>query len=333
MPRHVPHWYGAVAFCNFCATSLAQFGVMLILVQLLSLLTALPPSSHRLLVFSRQPPIQPSPCVLQIQDPESIDWQAHFTAAAAINLLIFGFVLLLAFGLTFTATYRGVALPLAALGLVFLIEIPSTLCHRMLEAHHDWKRFQLLLAIGDVTRARLRPCGRRDGRRRVGAHCTAIDAGFARSSRPVLDEQVLGRKVPLLGICLGAQLLTRGSEEGSEPGRGWVAADTRRFDAARLDPSLRVPHMGWADTEFRASSGLFAGTAAAPRYYYVHSYHIVADDAADELCHAVHGYRFVAGVGAATSRACSSIRRRAIVSVSSYSPTSPRMCGLAQVER
>lgn len=114
--------------------------------------------------------------------------------------------------------------------------------------------------------------------------------------RGALDEQVLERKVPLLGICLGAQLLTRGSEEGSEAGLGWIAADTRRFDAARLGPSLRVPHMGWADTEFRTSSGLFAGAAPAPRYYYVHSYHIVSDDEADELCHAVHGYRFVAGV-------------------------------------
>jgi glutamine amidotransferase len=112
----------------------------------------------------------------------------------------------------------------------------------------------------------------------------------------VLDEQVLERKTPLLGICLGAQLLTRGSEEGSEPGLGWIAAETRRFDRSRLDPSLRVPHMGWADTEFSASSALFAGASSSPRYYYVHAYHIVADNAADELCHAVHGYRFVAGV-------------------------------------
>jgi len=114
--------------------------------------------------------------------------------------------------------------------------------------------------------------------------------------RGVLDEQVLERKVPLLGICLGAQLLTRGSEEGNEPGLGWIAAHTRRFDVARLDPSLRVPHMGWADTAFRSASGLFAGAEPTPRYYYVHSYHIVADRPEDELCHAVHGYRFVAGV-------------------------------------
>lgn len=111
-----------------------------------------------------------------------------------------------------------------------------------------------------------------------------------------LSEQVLERKTPLLGICLGAQLLTRGSQEGSEPGLGWIQADTRSFDRSRMSRALRVPHMAWADTEFRASSSLFVNVEPVPRYYYVHSFHIVADNPADELCHAVHGYRFVSGV-------------------------------------
>lgn len=110
-----------------------------------------------------------------------------------------------------------------------------------------------------------------------------------------LDEAVTGRKVPMLGICLGAQLLTRGSEEGELPGFGWVPARTVAFDRSRLDPALKVPHIGWADTEWMAGRRLTVPTAD-PRYYYVHSFHIQCDDPATELCRTVHGYGFTAGV-------------------------------------
>ncbi|MCA9051073.1 MAG: imidazole glycerol phosphate synthase subunit HisH [Planctomycetaceae bacterium] len=80
------------------------------------------------------------------------------------------------------------------------------------------------------------------------------------------------------------------------PGLGWIAADTRRFDRRQLSCEIRIPHMGWTDTEFRPDSPLFSGVRSLPRYYYVHSYHMICDNAGDELCHAVHGYRFTAGV-------------------------------------
>jgi glutamine amidotransferase len=109
-----------------------------------------------------------------------------------------------------------------------------------------------------------------------------------------LDEAVK-RGVPMLGICLGAQLLTRGSEEGVLPGFGWVPATTVAFDRSRLDARLKVPNIGWADTGWNAGHRMAVDTPEA-RYYYVHSYHIACDDPATELCHAVHGYRFTAGV-------------------------------------
>lgn len=109
-----------------------------------------------------------------------------------------------------------------------------------------------------------------------------------------LDEAVK-RGVPMLGICLGAQLLTRGSDEGQLPGFGWVPARTVAFDRARLDPRLKVPHIGWADTDWNKNHRMAVDTPEA-RYYYVHSFHIACDDPATELCSTQHGYRFTAGV-------------------------------------
>ncbi|WP_260583188.1 imidazole glycerol phosphate synthase subunit HisH [Sphingopyxis sp. PET50] len=109
-----------------------------------------------------------------------------------------------------------------------------------------------------------------------------------------LDEAVK-RGVPILGICLGAQLLTRGSEEGELPGLGWIPARTVAFDRSQLDARLKVPHIGWADTEWAAGRRMTVSTSN-PRYYYVHGFHIVCDDPTTELCRAEHGYGFTAGV-------------------------------------
>ena len=114
--------------------------------------------------------------------------------------------------------------------------------------------------------------------------------------QPALDRRVMVDHTPLLGICLGAQLLTKSREEGERPGLGWIDAKTVAFDRERVSENLRVPHMGWADTEFAATSKLFEGVEPTPRFYYVHSYHMVCSHEQDALCHAEHGHRFVAAV-------------------------------------
>jgi glutamine amidotransferase len=110
-----------------------------------------------------------------------------------------------------------------------------------------------------------------------------------------LNERVLDARVPVLGICLGAQLLGRRSEEGDAEGLGWIAMETVAFDRDRLRQGERVPHMGWADTAHE-SHPLFAGQGCLPRFYYVHSFHMRCDDPAAVIGSAEHGYRFAAAV-------------------------------------
>lgn len=88
--------------------------------------------------------------VLQFRDPDQVDWQAHFTAAVVINTTLFGCTLLAAWVMSSTIQYAQAALPLAILSVTFLIEIPGTLRHRMLETRHEWIHLRLLLIIGTL---------------------------------------------------------------------------------------------------------------------------------------------------------------------------------------
>ena len=119
------------------------------------------------------------------------------------------------------------------------------------------------------------------------------ELGFAQA----LEEPVLARRIPLLGICVGAQLLTRGSEEGELPGLGWIAARTRRFPAMPQDPRYKVPHMGWNTVKPTRPHPLFDGFDAPLRAYFVHSFCIECDDPATMLAETTHGIPFASAIG------------------------------------
>lgn len=116
----------------------------------------------------------------------------------------------------------------------------------------------------------------------------------------IKESAVTGR--PLLGICLGMQLLGRGSEEGSRSGLGLIPMECRRFQFTRPEEEaagtkLKIPHMGWDRVTFsKGASKLLDGVESPQRYYFVHSYHAVADDPAYELMSCFYGYRFCAAV-------------------------------------
>lgn len=122
-------------------------------------------------------------------------------------------------------------------------------------------------------------------------------AGLEKLGLIELIRQKAAAGTPLLGICLGMQMLGRRSEEGPGEGLGYLPFDLKRF-RLQDQPELKVPHMGWDYvTVERPQDPLVAGLEAEPRFYFVHSYHAVCDDPADVLMTCDYGYPFPAAVG------------------------------------
>jgi imidazole glycerol-phosphate synthase subunit HisH len=112
-----------------------------------------------------------------------------------------------------------------------------------------------------------------------------------------LGEIVLQDKKPILGICLGSQLLTRQSDEfGDHPGLGWIDAEVKRFSFD--DNSLRVPHVGWNDLNRATASILLDGLPETPMVYYVHSHYITDADRQIIIGECEYGLNFVAAMAA-----------------------------------
>jgi len=109
---------------------------------------------------------------------------------------------------------------------------------------------------------------------------------------PTVSRKVLEEGAPILGICLGMQLLTRRSEEGDSTGLGWIDAETVRFSFRPEQNGLKVPHMGWNAIEMNQTSQLFDGFNEEARFYFVHSFHVVCGKQEDILATTRHGYEF-----------------------------------------
>lgn len=112
----------------------------------------------------------------------------------------------------------------------------------------------------------------------------------------VLNDSVLIKKTPILGLCLGVQLLTEGSEEGIEKGLGWIKGRTVAFDKTKLSSNEKIPHMGWTEVKNFEQSKLFTDMYDDPRFYFVHSYHLQLENAADRLATSLYGYDFTVGI-------------------------------------
>lgn len=130
----------------------------------------------------------------------------------------------------------------------------------------------------------------------VGAFDTCAQKLADSGLLPVLNDQVLTQKKPVLGVCVGMQLLFEGSEEGVLPGLSWVSGRVVKFQPEQLPAGFKIPHMGWTDVQLKKPSRLFEPMHEEPRFYFVHSYYAAVTRPEDILVEADYGIRFTAAV-------------------------------------
>ena len=111
----------------------------------------------------------------------------------------------------------------------------------------------------------------------------------------VLRKKVMEHKTPIMGVCLGMQLFTLGSEEGKMPGLGFIKAFSHKFNFSNSAPGkpLRVPHMGWNSVRALKESRITSGLPEDSRFYFVHSFHVQLEDRSDALFETDYGFPFI----------------------------------------
>lgn len=129
----------------------------------------------------------------------------------------------------------------------------------------------------------------------VGAFDWAIERLERSGMRQSLDDLVINHNVPVLGVCVGMQMMANRSDEGQLPGLGWIPGEVKRLDSSLLSTRTALPHMGWNDV-LSVDHPLFTGISN-PRYYFLHSYFFSPHFQDHEIAQAEYGHRFAAAVG------------------------------------
>jgi glutamine amidotransferase len=120
---------------------------------------------------------------------------------------------------------------------------------------------------------------------------------FDRSGlREAVEHLVLGSEIPILGVCVGMQMLARSSDEGESQGLGWIDADVKKFDTSRMQRVIHLPHMGWNDVIPLANGNLFQGLEEGARFYFLHSYYFQCHNPTNVLATSGYGVQFSSAV-------------------------------------
>jgi imidazole glycerol-phosphate synthase subunit HisH len=130
----------------------------------------------------------------------------------------------------------------------------------------------------------------------VGAFDEAMSQLNSSGMREALDKAVLLNKTPVLGVCVGMQIMASRSDEGLLNGLGWFDADVRRFDESNISLKPKLPHMGWNEIEPIQSHSILNSIDIEKGFYFLHSYYFDCNDENDVLIHAYYGQKFACAV-------------------------------------
>jgi imidazole glycerol-phosphate synthase subunit HisH len=130
----------------------------------------------------------------------------------------------------------------------------------------------------------------------VGAFDHAMSQLQKSGMKETLDDLVIEKKIPVLGICVGMQMLAATSDEGSLAGLGWIDASVKRFDEKVIQHTTHLPHMGWNDIEAVQENKLLEGLEKRAKFYFLHSYYFQCNEKDDIIATSLYGIEFSCAV-------------------------------------
>ncbi len=130
----------------------------------------------------------------------------------------------------------------------------------------------------------------------VGSFDHAMSKLSKSGMREKLEVLVLQKKIPVLGICVGMQMLGTSSEEGVLPGLGWLDASVKKLDPSLIAHKTKLPHMGWNGVNPLQSSRIMSNLDPEPRFYFLHSYYFECNRKQDTIATSEYGFRFTCAV-------------------------------------
>lgn len=130
----------------------------------------------------------------------------------------------------------------------------------------------------------------------VGSFDHAMIAFHKSGMKEITDDFVLNKKLPVLGICVGMQMLSKTSEEGVEPGLCWIDGVVKKFDESKIRMATHLPHMGWNDLEIKNQTPLFLDFPTMAPFYFLHSYYFDCQNKDDIIAETEYGIYFTCAI-------------------------------------